>query len=84
MVKKEKKNYMEQSKCKKRNRKPAKREEFPGSPTVRTLRFHCWEPGFDPTGDLRSHKLHCVAENNNKKLWREKKKKTTYTDKNTF
>ena len=22
--------------------------EFPGSPVVRTPRFHCWGPGFDP------------------------------------
>ena len=22
--------------------------EFPGGSEIKTLRFHCWEPGFDP------------------------------------
>ena len=30
--------------------------EFPGGSAVRTLCIHCWGPGFNPFGELRSHK----------------------------
>ena len=47
--------------------------EFPGRPVVRTLRFHCQGPRFNPwIMELRSHKL-CGAAKKKKKKRKSKK-----------
>ena len=45
---------------------------------VRTPRFHCWGPGFDPLRELRSLKPRIAAKKKKKK--RGKKKKATEED----
>ena len=47
-------------------------QEFSGSPVVRTLRFHCQRPGFDPWSgnwDSTSHSVHFPANQKKKICW---------------
>ena len=43
-----------------------KNREFPGSPVVRTQRFHCWVRVQSLVGELRSHKLCGMAKKEKK------------------
>ena len=50
---------------------------FPGSPVVQTLHFHCRGHGFEPwLGKLRSCTPHGTAKNNNTNYLKKKKKQT--------
>ena len=39
---------------------PCKPRQFPGGPVVRTPRFHCWGPGFDPWSENKDPASYAV------------------------